>query len=91
MAGIEHQRDGVGSARRHFGREVADGLAHVVLRQIGSGGNLEARIGEQFRHSLAVVLGVGQRRNGAVGRLADDQRNAVFGGCGVGERNWEKQ
>ena len=79
MARIEHQRNGIGALRRHLGRELADLLAHLVLRQIGRAGHVESGIGEQLRHRLRVVGRIGQRRHGAVSRLADDERDTVFG------------
>jgi len=78
VAGIEYQCDRIRTARGHLGGEIADGLAHVVLRQIGRRGDVEAGIAEQLRHSFAVVCCVGQRRHRAIGRLADDQRHAAF-------------
>ena len=62
VAGIEYQRHRVGSAASDLGGEFADRLAHVVLRQIGSRGYVEAGTGEQFRHSLGVVLSGGTVR-----------------------------
>ena len=83
VARIEHQRDGIGAFRRHLGREVADLGAQFVLRQIGGGQHLEAGLGQHLRHRLGVVGRIGQRNHGAVVRLADHQRDTVFGKCRV--------
>ena len=46
VAGIEQQRHGVRAARGHFGREIAHGLTHVVLRKVGSRCHFKASAAE---------------------------------------------
>ncbi len=85
MAGIEHQRDGVGAAGADLVGEIRDRRAHLVLCQIGRGGDAEAGMAEQLGHAFGVVGGVGQLGHGAIGGLADHQRKPCFG-CGIGRR-----
>jgi hypothetical protein len=89
MAGIEHQRHGVGPAGRDFGGKVGDSLPHVVLREIARRCHGKARRVQQLRHVPGVIGGVGQRRHGAIARLPDHQRHAAFAGGGL--REWERE
>ncbi|MEY9118514.1 hypothetical protein ABIE86_007246 [Bradyrhizobium diazoefficiens] len=79
VAGVEHQRDGVGAAGADLAGEIRDRRAHLVLREVGRCGDGEAGIAEQLGHALGVVGGVGQLRHRAIGGLADHQRKPRFG------------
>ena len=80
VAGVKHQRHGIGALGRDLAGEFADRLPHLALRKIGRGRNLEAGIGQQLRDRPGVIGRIGQRRHRAIGGLADHQREAIFGG-----------
>jgi hypothetical protein len=44
---------------RDAGGELADRLAQIVLRQIGSRRDFETGIAQQLRHGLGVIAGLG--------------------------------
>lgn len=84
VAGVKHQRDGVGTFRRHLRCEIADLGAHLGLRQIGRGRHLETGIAQQLRHGLGVIDRIRQLWDRTIGRLTDHQREAVLRECGLG-------
>ena len=78
MAGIKHQRDGIGPLLRDLAGELADLVAHLALRQIRCRQHFETGFGQQLRHRLGVVGRVGQSRHRTIGGLTDHERQTAF-------------
>jgi hypothetical protein len=56
--------------------EIEHRLLHGALVGIGELGHLEADRLQGLGHQVGIVLGVGERRDGGIGRVADDERDA---------------
>ena len=79
MAGKIKQRD-VGADQ--FGAEFLQRRVKAVLVQVKLGAaadHEEAERQQRIRHQLGVGRGVRQLRDGLIGRIADHQRDALFG------------
>ena len=67
---------------RHIGlhgvvRELLQRALHALPVQIGAELHIEARCGEGFRHQARIVQRIVERRDVAIGGVADDECNAL--------------
>jgi len=65
--------------------ELADRCRHFIAVGVRRRDQIETDVGERGRHQRRIVGRIGQRRNGRIGRVADDQRNALLGSSGAAE------
>ena len=76
MAGIEEQRH-VGAAQGLL--ERADGLLGGGPVEVASLDDLEAETSQRHRHAAGIVGRIGELHRVLIGRVADHQRDALFG------------